>query len=129
MIAAAFRSAGAWGAIVFVHIFNVVIIIIMATVKLIIIVIGHQICFDIIDNLFKMAKEAIEIFLIEENFVAFVAITIKLFGTFSQRKIEVITFGSTNVEEVSSPFTSPYFFRIHALESPLAPIVIHVVKV
>lgn len=73
----------------------------LITVKFIIVVIRHQIRLDMVYGLLQKLHKAVEIFLVQENFVTLVTITMKLFGALRKRKVVIISLRPAHIKEVS----------------------------
>lgn len=97
------------GVFEFAHIV-VVVIIVIAAIKLIVVVVGHQFGFDIIDHFFEIAQKAVEVFFIQKDLMALVAVAVKLFGTLRKGEIEVVPFSPAHIKKISPSFAGADFF-------------------
>lgn len=95
----------------------------------VVVVVGHQLGFDVINNVFQAVQESVEVLFVKEKLVALVSIPVKLSGAFGERQVKVIAFRFADVKEVGSSLTSTDLPRVHTLKSSAVVLVIHFLKI
>ncbi len=86
----------------------------LATIELLIVEIRHQISFNVVDHFIQRSNKTVEIFLVEEYFVALVAIAIFSSGAFRNRNKVIVTPGLFYIQEIGAAFAGAYALGKHA---------------
>ena len=80
----------------------------LATIEFFVVEIRHEICFYVIYHFVQRSHETVEIFLVQENFMAFVAISVFPASALRDRDEVVVSFGFFDIQEIRAAFPGSY---------------------